>query len=53
MMYKHIRVKKEDHDKMMDICIRIFLKHHPELRGMRITRNFMFNKLVTFYINTP
>lgn len=45
-----IKVDPEDVDKMMTSCVKLFLKAHPEMEGIHISRRFMFKKIVKFYI---
>lgn len=45
-----IWVRTSDKDRMMDECKEDFIKHHPEFRGASITQNFMFRKLVDYYL---
>lgn len=34
-------------------CKNEFLKHHPELQGMKITENFIIRQLADFYLKEP
>lgn len=34
-------------------CIQEFLSHHPELKGMKITENFIVRQLAQFYLKEP
>lgn len=35
---------------LMNECKNLFLKYHPELKGMRITQGFMLKKVIEFYL---
>ena len=41
-----LRVDKEDVNRMMTTGKELFLKEHPEMKGMVFTRRFMFKKIV-------
>ena len=45
-----IWVRSSDKERMMTECKEEFLAHHPEFRGAKITHNFMFRKLVDYYL---
>lgn len=47
-----IRIAVKDRDKLMNECVEIFLKAHPEMRGMKITQDFMIKKVIRYYIET-
>jgi len=37
--------------KELDLaCKNLYLKSHPEMRGLNLSRRFMFKKLVEFYL---
>ena len=48
-MYKQIRVKK-DTDELIDDCIAEYLKHHPEMRKIPISRNKIIYEIGKFYL---
>ncbi len=45
-----IKVELNDEKILMNECKQLFLSHHPEMKGMRITRAFMFKKIITYYL---
>jgi hypothetical protein len=53
-MTKHVRfvaiISDELNDKLMRQCVDEFLSHHPEFKGYRITRTFMLQKIVDYYL---
>lgn len=49
---KLITISRELDDKIMSIGVQIFLQHHPEMKGMKFTRNFMIQKLYDFWVQT-
>ena len=34
-------------------CKEEFIKHHPELKGMKITENFIVRQIADFYLKEP
>ena len=46
----HLICSPKVRDCIMIDCKREFLEHHPEFKGMRITQNFMLQKLVDFFL---
>lgn len=50
VLFDTIKVNTVDKKRMMKECKELFLKSHPELKGMNITQRFMFNKLIDFYL---
>lgn len=45
-----IKVQNIDKKRMMNECKELFLAHHPEMKGMKISQSFMFKKLVDYYL---
>ena len=41
-----IRVDDDDVEMMMSSCKELFLKEHPEFKGMVLSRRFMFKKVI-------
>ena len=38
---------------ILDECKEEFLKHHPEIKGMKITENFIVRQIADFYLSEP
>jgi hypothetical protein len=51
LKYKQIEICRADDELLMNACREIFLKAHPEMRGMRITRKFMLAKVIEYYMS--
>jgi len=51
--YYHLNVSKECFLLFRNECKGEFIKHHPELKGTRITDDQLLNRIVQFYIKTP
>ena len=49
-MYVHIVVKKENKEKLMNECVKLFLEYHPEMLGMKLSQDFMLSKLIEYYL---
>jgi len=45
-----IKLRKSDVNRMMGECKEDFIRHHKEFRGHTFTKNFMFRKLVDYYL---
>ena len=45
-----IKIKESDKDRIFKECKTEFLKNHPELKGMRITYNFMITQIIEWYL---
>lgn len=48
----HLSVHPDTKKAVMN-CIPEFLEHHPELRGMKITENFIVKQIADFYRANP
>jgi len=48
-----IKVDSEDVIKIDGRCKEIFLRHHPEMIGMKLSRKFMVKRLVKFWVESP
>ena len=46
----HMTCTRNTRDSIMKECVEEFLRHHPEMRGMKITQSFMLEKLRLFYL---
>lgn len=49
---KLIEVLVEDDELMMTVCKEIYLKAHPQMRGVPLSKKFLYRKIVDYYINT-
>lgn len=47
---KRLNVSEKTFDKVTNHCVKEFLKHHPEMRGLNITHNLIVNQLADFYL---
>ena len=50
--YVKITVSPSTKDLVMS-CISEFLEHHPELKGMKITENFITRQIAEHYKRSP
>jgi hypothetical protein len=41
---------EETFRKIMNECVKDFLEHHPEMKGMNITQNFILLKIAEYYL---
>ena len=48
-MYKVIHVKNKTDNILMD-CINEFLRHHPEMKEIKISRNKIIYEIAKFYL---
>ena len=45
-----VKLRQSDVDRMMGECKDDFIRHHKEFRGHNFTKNFMFRKLIDYYL---
>lgn len=48
-----LTVSKNTKNLIMNECKGEFLKHHPEIKGMKITENFIVRQIAEFYLKEP
>lgn len=48
-----LTVSKSTKELIIEDCKEEFLKHHPELEGMKITENFIIRQIADFYLKEP
>jgi len=46
----NIKVNKKDESRLMKECKDLYLEHHPEMADIKLSRRFMFKKIVDFYL---
>lgn len=44
-----IKVNIDDARDLMTVCKELYLRDNPEMRGVHLTRKFMFHKVIEFY----
>lgn len=50
-MWSKIAVKTGTKKKLIDDCVKEFLKIHPEFNDYNITADFILNKVIDYYLN--
>ncbi len=48
-----LTVSESTKDMVMNECREEFIRHHPELKGMKITENFIIRQIAEFYLKEP
>tara|TARA_R100001530_G_scaffold129397_1_gene99697 strand:- start:1194 stop:1409 length:216 start_codon:yes stop_codon:yes gene_type:complete len=48
-----LTVTPETKSMLKNECIEEFMIHHPELKGMNITEEFMVRQVIEHYLRTP
>ena len=48
-----LTVSPETKEKLMNDCVKEFLIHHPELKGMNITEEFIEIQIIEHYLRAP
>jgi len=48
--YKHLCVSKEVHNKVLNECVKVFIKDNPEFKGANITHNHIINRMADYYL---
>ena len=51
--YDRVVCSKETKETIMEECVKIFLKHHPEMKGIKITQEKIMYEISRFYITAP
>ena len=46
-----IRVLVEDKERFVNQCVALFLKEHPEFKGMKLSHAFIFKKVIDYYLS--
>ena len=49
--YKTLKIDTDTND-MIDKCVAEFLRHHPELKKMKISRNKILYEIAEYYLKT-
>ena len=48
-----LTISPETKKLLMDNCVKEFFIHHPELKGMNITEEFIERQIIEHYLRTP
>lgn len=48
-----LTISSETKEKLMNECVKEFLIHHPELKGMKITEEFIARQVIEHYLRAP
>ena len=48
-----ISCSEETKNLLENNCIKLYLKHHPENIGMKITHGHILRQVIDFYLNAP
>jgi len=51
MVYRHIAVSQEVYNKIMIECKKEFLEYNPEFKEMKISQNFLLNRIADKYLD--
>ncbi len=46
----HLTCSQETKDLILNECAEEFIKHHPELNGMKVSQGFILKKITEFYL---
>ena len=46
----HLTCSKETRDLIMITCVNVFLRHHKDFKGMKITSGFILKKIAEYYV---
>ena len=52
-MYKPVMIKKTTDEKLMILCKKEYLRHHPEMKYARLSRDAMIDIICEHYLRTP
>jgi hypothetical protein len=48
---RHLAVSDETYNKIVVDCKKEFLKHNPDFKGMKLTHEFILNRLARKYLD--
>lgn len=48
-----LTVSLETKSLLMHECVKEFMEHHPELKGMNMTEEFITRQIIEHYLNSP
>lgn len=48
--FVHMTCSKETKESIMTDCIEEYLRHHPDMKGIRITERFILEQMRKFYL---
>ena len=52
MVYKNIAIKSDTDNKLMNQCLTEYIKHHPEMKYAKLSRDNMVNIVCDFYLRS-
>lgn len=47
---KHLVCNQEVFELIINDCIKVYLKHHPEMLGCKISQNHILRQIAQFYL---
>jgi len=50
-MWTRLSIKEDTKLKLVNECVEDFLKHNPEFESMKITHDFILNKVIRYYLD--
>ena len=48
--HKLIHVEIEDEQRLMNECKELFLEDNPTMKGLELSRKFLFKKVIDWYL---
>lgn len=48
--WRVIRISQDNQSRLRSECRELFLDHHPEMKGLTITDEFIVTKIIDFYL---
>lgn len=48
--YVNLGVKPKEKKRLLDNCKKEYLFHHPEMKGIPLSQNFLLGKVIDFYL---
>ena len=51
MGYRHLAVSEEVFNKIMIDCKKEFLEYNPQFKGMKLSHNFILNRIADKYLD--
>jgi len=51
MKWSKITISEHNKKRLMGLCVDEYLFHHPEFRKVKLTQDFILEKVIDFYLN--
>lgn len=49
--YRRIAITSETYDLVFEKCVEEFLRHHPDFKTVKLTKDFIISVIAKYYLN--